>query len=136
MTTCGACKRVVDQAEHRDAHDPKVCVRCREELPVDRFARHPSSGDGRRQKCIPCTSVTEAQGNIASQARRDADRRALNARFAKRGYRWVSCDTAKEHGHRFDLLDPAGRIVNPRAAEIAIGRIEQDENPSWGDYDY
>jgi len=138
MTRCGECGQSVDQAAHRDTHDPKQCLDCKRNLPIAQFALHPSAGDGRRRSCDRCVQNDREKQAVGRAELRESERKSRNARFRDRGYRWVPCQTPELHTrHRLDLLDPGGQIVDPQTAEDRINQLEHDENPEqWDNYDY
>lgn len=133
MTSCGTCGQDVDRDEHRDAHNPKTCLQCRQELPGERFPVWPAAGDGRRRTCGTCSS-----SNCAVQDRKTAeslvpDRETRNARFRTYGFRWVPSTHPDFRGRRWILLDANGVSTAPAEAEARIMQMESDEEEHFDD---
>lgn len=89
--------------------ETKVCFKCKRELPLSEFYKHPQMGDGHLNKCKECTRKDARKKyteNSANDAYMDKERARGREKYRRLGYRNVP-PTGKQISKR--MLYPALR---------------------------
>lgn len=98
----------------------KICIHCDKVLPLEMFYKHPSTADGRLNKCIDCAKAYQtARRNANLERERALDRKrktSVKSPEKRKEYKdaWKSRNQDAVAAHR--LLNQAvrsGRIVRP-----------------------
>lgn len=137
LKSCGYCNEQVDLSERPHVHDPKICKRCRTELPASDFQSWPSSADGRRHTCRNCVAGDSEEARAERAIQKDKQFHAEKEKLKEYGYRWRRRPVRSGPNPDFVwvLLDPHGREVSNEAALRAIAELEAP-SPMDDDFGY
>lgn len=78
--------------------ETKVCFKCKRELPLSEFYKHPRMGDGHLNKCKECAKKDVREKyieNSANEAYMDKERARGREKYSRLGYRNRSCTGAR-----------------------------------------
>lgn len=95
--------------------ETKVCFKCKRELPLSEFYKHPQMGDGHLNKCKECTKKDVREKyteNSANDAYMEKERARGREKYHRLGYKRT--ERGKEKRRRFHSFGDARRyfVIN------------------------